>query len=92
MAKADRRLTNKDLNTLLARLGFERSDETTEKHRRVWRHREAGTTILLPANRTLDPPLQVDLVSVRTHLAYNGHLEADAFDEFVRTEKLPAVS
>jgi hypothetical protein len=91
MAQANGRLKNKDLNTLLVRLGF-KAGETTQRFRRVWRHPEAGTIILLPANRTLDPPLEVDLVSVRTHLDYNGHLDADAFDEFVRTEKLPSVS
>ena len=91
MAPAIGRLTNKDLDTLLVRLGFE-AGETTERFCRVWRHPEAGTTLLLPANRTLEPPLEVDLVSVRTHLDYNGHLDADAFDEFVRTEKLPSVS
>lgn len=91
MPKANGRLTNKGLNDLLVHLGFE-SGEQTAKLRRVWRHPEAGTIILLPSNRTQKRPLQVDLVSVRTHLDYNCHLDAAAFDEFVRTERLPAVS
>jgi hypothetical protein len=32
----------------------------------------------------------VDLISVRAHLDDNGHLDGDAFDEFVRTGRVPA--
>jgi|GEM_PF-1593141 len=90
MNKTDPRPTNNDLNTLLTHLGFDPGETTGKrKHRRVWEHPAAGTIILLPANRTHDPALLVDLVSMRAHLDYNGHLDGDAFDEFVRTGRVP---
>jgi hypothetical protein len=66
-------------------LGFKPGDITRKKHR-VWEHTAAGTVILLPS----EPALMVDLISVRAHLDYNGHLDGDAFDEFVRTGRVPA--
>lgn len=91
MPKTNGSPTNKDLNSLLANLGFQQG-EKTQKLRRVWRHSEAGTIILLPSNRTLEPASQVDLVSVRTHLDRDGHMEASEFDEFVVAKKHSVVS
>ncbi len=48
--------------------------------------------LLLPSNKTNEPPLSADLLSVRTHLDANGHLDNAAFDEFVKTGKLPVAS
>ena len=80
-------LTNRDLTTLLISLGFQMK-ETGEEFHRIWRHPEAGTTIFLPANKDDERPLEVDLHSVRTHLHFNGHMEAADFDEFVKTRRL----
>lgn len=91
MAKRTERLTNKDLSTLLLELGFQCGAET-EKLRRVWRHPDAGTTILLPSNKSLEPPLEVDLISMRTHLDYNGHMGAPEFDEFVEKKRHPVAT
>jgi hypothetical protein len=91
MNRTDPRPTNGALNNLLTHLGFEPGETTGKrKTRRVWEHPEAGTIILLPANRTHDPALLVDLVSLRAHLDDNGHLDGDAFDEFARTGRTPA--
>lgn len=84
------RITNKMLNTLLASLGFEQ--ELTEKNNCLWRHPDAGTTIVLPVNKTLEPALQADLISIRARLDYDGHLKAEAFDSFVTEGRIPAVA
>lgn len=90
MATTNRKpaVTNGDLNRLLVRLGFQLT-ESMEKHHQVWRHPDAATVIFLPANKSDEPALEVDLHSVRTHLDYDGHLESDDFDDFVKTGKQP---
>jgi hypothetical protein len=80
-------LTNRDLGRLLTSLGFQ-SSNTTSKFHRAWQHAEAGTLIILPANKEDERALEVNLHSVRTHLDYNGHMEAKDFDEFVKTGKI----
>lgn len=80
-------LTNRDLGTLLSSLGFHSSPSTSEFHR-VWQHSEAGTLLILPANKEDKRPLWVTLHSIRTHLDYNGHMDGKDFDEFVKTGKL----
>lgn len=80
-------ITNKDVGRLLVELGFTRRDEIPEKFKTVWKHQAAGTTIVLPANRTQESPLEVDLIAVRNQLHYNGHLNRDEFDAFVKTGK-----
>jgi hypothetical protein len=44
--------------------------------------------LILHKKKDDERPLEVDLHSVRTHLDYNGHMEAKDFDEFVKTGKL----
>ena len=82
-----RNIPSRDLQSLLISLGFQKG-KTAEEFHRIWRHPEAGTIILLPANKEDQRPLEVDLDSVRTHLYYNGHIEANEFDDFVKTGKL----
>lgn len=77
-------LTNEDLNQLLADLGFERDVLIAGKFKRVWKHLDAGTIIVLPDNRTQESPLRVDLIAVRNQLHFNGHMAFEEFDEFVR--------
>ena len=91
MAKPVKQITNQSLNELLTQLGFQKSEGTVKYHR-AWRHPEIGTMLLLPSNKTNEPPLSADLLSVRTHLDANGHLDNAAFDEFVKTGKLPVAS
>lgn len=91
MAKPMKQMTNQSLKDLLAHLGFEKSEGMVKYHR-AWRHPETGTLLLLPANKINEPPLSAVLLSVRTHLDANGHLEGAAFDEFVRTGHLPVAS
>ena len=82
-----RKLTNRTLSQLLLDLGFEQG-RVTEKNHRVFRHPESGCTLLLPNNKSSEPPRPADLIGVKTHLAYQGHLEEDAFDHFVERGKL----
>jgi hypothetical protein len=91
VAKAGGPITNQVLGKLLTHLGFE-SSEKTEKSHRAWRHAGAGTVIFLPSNKTGEAPLPRDLLSVRTHLDANGHLEGQTFDEFVKTGDLRSIS
>jgi len=79
------------LNQLLSDLGFEKT-ETTDKNNCIWEHGEAGTRVVLPANRVLDEALQIDLQPLRMKLHLNGHLETAAFDTFLAKGKLPQVS
>ena len=84
-------LTNSILRQLLADLGFELG-EVTAKNRRTFRHPESGCILLLPENKLSEPPRPADLMAIRGHLAYQGHLDEDAFDCFVDEGKLPMVS
>jgi hypothetical protein len=84
------RITNEMLGQLLMRLGFERGDVT--KKNRVWRHPESGCTLLLPDNKMQEAPRPADLVGVKTHLHFQGHLDERDFDRFVAEGELPVSS
>jgi hypothetical protein len=85
-------LTNKLLCQLLLHLGFERQD-LVERNHRVWRHPDSSCTVLLPDNKTLDPPRPADLVGLKAHLSLQGHLEESDFDFFIAAEgRLPRLS
>jgi hypothetical protein len=45
-----------------------------------------------PENKTLEPALQSDLLSIRARLDYAGHLDSSAFDAFVSEGNLPQAS
>ncbi len=81
------KLTNKTLSQLLLDLGFEQG-QVTEKNHRVFRHPESGCVLLLPNNKSSESARPADLIGVKTHLAYQGHLEEKAFDYFVERGKL----
>lgn len=91
MPKLSEKITNQKLAALLTRLGFEMSRES-EKFHRAWRHAETGTILFLPVNKIDEPSLAADLLSVRTHLDFNGLLESHVFDEFVETGNLSLIS
>ena len=80
-------LTNKMLRQLLIDLGFEQA-EVTDKKQRVFRHPESGCTLMLPDNKSLESPRPADLIGVKTHLAYQGHLDEEAFEHFVKQRQL----
>ena len=82
------RLTNKLLAQLLSDLGFELG-EAAEKNHRVWRHPDYGCTLLLPANKTQEPPRPADLIGIRAQLDLHGHLDEEGFDGFAAEGRLP---
>lgn len=85
------KLTNQLLKQLLIKLGFEPGAVTAKKHR-VFRHPASGCTLFLPENKQSEPPRPADLVGIRTDLAYQGHLDEEAFDHFVEEGELPATA
>ena len=82
------RLTNKLLAQLLSDLGFELG-EAAEQNHHVWRHPDSGCTLLLPANKTLEPPRPADLIGIRAQLDLHGHLHEEDFDAFASEGRLP---
>jgi hypothetical protein len=85
------RLTNKVLNQLLLKLGFEQG-RVTETSQRIWRHPEFGCMLVLPVNKTTEAPRPADLVGLKAQLDLHGHLDEEAFDIFVAEGRLPARS
>ena len=83
------KLTNKTLRQLLIDLGFEQGKVTDKKHR-VFRHPQSGCMLLVPNNKSSEVPRPADLIGVKTHLAYQGHLDEEAFEHFVEHGELPA--
>lgn len=83
-------LTNAKLRDLLVKLGFKAKDLSEQKSR-AFMHPESGCELVLPENKSADVARPVDIVSIRAHLAYQGHLEDEIFDYFVEHGELPAV-
>jgi len=81
--------TNQTLRNLLMSLGFESKGLAENKHR-VFRHPQSECVAVLPDNRDADRARQADVLGLRDHLAQTGHLEAEAFDRYLREGKLPA--
>ena len=84
-----RRLTNAELNQLLLDLGFDQGP-VSEKNHRAWRHPDSGCMLLLPVNKTLEPPRPADLVAIKAQLDMHGHLDEQSFESFATQGKLPA--
>jgi hypothetical protein len=82
------KLTNQALRELLVNLGFEPGDLAENNHR-IFRHSASGAVLLVPDNKSSETPRPADLVGIRTHLAYQGHLDERAFDHFVELATLP---
>ena len=76
------------LRELLVGLGFEQA-ELADKNHRVFRHPLSGCVLLLPDNKSLEAPRPADLVGVRTHLAYRGHMDEQAFEQFIEKAAQP---
>ncbi len=82
-------LTNRVLRERLLVLGF-RQGGVTEKNNRVYRHPHSDCLLLLPENRSDEPPRPADLVGIQADLADFGHVRKDAFEHFMLLGKLPA--
>jgi len=75
-------LTNQQLREFVVSLGFtSRPSPRSEKHV-ILEHAESGARLALPANKDTEPAKAADLLSVRTHLHYRGHVDAAGFDQF----------
>nr|AUN37417.1 hypothetical protein [uncultured bacterium] len=83
------KLTNQSLRDLLVKLGFE-PGALAERNHRVFRHPASGCALLLPDNKSSEPPRPADLMAVQVQLAHQGHLDKGAFDYFVEHATLPA--
>ena len=84
-------LTNRVLRERLLGLGFEQGG-ISEKNNRVYRHPESDCLLLLPENKTDEPPRPTDLVGVQADLADFGHVPRDAFEHFMLHGELPAAA
>lgn len=82
-------VTNQQLRQLLSDLGFENQDSVEPKCL-VFEHPESHARLLLPANRDNQAARSADVLSLRTHLQYRGHLTEEAFDNFVEHGQLRA--
>lgn len=88
--KAPRRITHQQIQDLLATLGF--VGAARDDGSKMYRHPEAGTLILLPAQRGDHFAREPDIQSVGRHLVGRGHLEEHAFEAFVREGILPEIT
>jgi len=82
-------VTNQQLRQLLSDLGFEKHDSVETKCL-VFEHPESRARLLLSANRDDQAARSADVLSLRTHLLYRGHLTEEAFDNFVEHGQLHA--
>jgi hypothetical protein len=73
------------LRNLLGKLGFQ-SRQSVEPKCAAFEHPRSNTLLLLPANKDDEPARLADILSIRTHLIFRGHLDESVFDEFVENE------
>jgi len=81
--------TNRQLRQLLVDLGFE-VRESVEPKCLVLEHSQSNARVLLPSNRDEEPAREADLISIRTHLIYRGHLDQAGFERFLEDGTLRA--
>ncbi len=81
--------TNHQLRQLLVDLGFE-VRESVEPNCLVFEHAESKARLLMPSNRDEEPARDADVVSIRTHLMYRGHLDQAGFEQFLTEGMLRA--
>lgn len=77
-----KRITNGQLRELLAGLGFE-SRPSVEPKCLVFEHRASRARLLLPCNKDDEEARLADIISIRTHLLYRGHLNEDDFEQLL---------
>jgi hypothetical protein len=81
--------TNHQLRHLLLDLGFE-ARQSVEPNCLVFEHAESKACVLMPSNKDEEPARDADVISIRTHLMYRGHLDQAGFERFVREGTLKA--
>lgn len=74
--------TNRQLRQLLLDLGFV-ARKSIEPNCLVFEHAESKARMLMPSNKDEEPAREADVVSIRTHLMYRGHLGQDGFERFL---------
>ena len=75
--------TNHQLRQLLIDLGFE-ARNSVEPKCQVFEHSDSKARVLLPLNKDEELAREADVISIRTHLMYRGHLNQEGFDRFVK--------
>jgi len=75
-------LANRQPRGLLLQLGFE-SRDSVEPRCVVFEHAGSNARLLLPSNKDDEPARAADVLSLRTHLMYRGHLDQAGFERFV---------
>ncbi len=81
--------TNDQLRKLLLDLGFTYRSSTEPKCA-IFEHPESKACLLLPTNGDGEAAREADVISLRTHLMYRGHLDQRQFDQFLRDGVLNA--
>jgi len=82
-------VTNHQLRKLLFDIGFD-SRLSVEPKCVVFEHPESKARLLLPSNKDDEQARTADLLSIRTHLLYRGHLDEATFDAFIESGELRA--
>ncbi len=83
------RVTNRQLRELLRCLGFD-SRRSVEPKCVVLEHPASKTRLLLPSNKDDEEARFADILSIRTHLLYRGHLDEEQFERFIEHGQLRA--
>lgn len=81
--------TNHQLRQLLIDLGFE-ARNSVEPKCQVFEHSDSKARVLLPLNKDEEPAREADVISIRTHLMYRGHLDQAGFEKFLKEGVLRA--
>jgi hypothetical protein len=82
-------VTNGQLRSLLTALGFQ-SRQSVEPKCCVFEHPESKATLLLPSNKDDEVARSADMLSIRTHLLFRGHIDEAGFEDFVERNELRA--
>jgi hypothetical protein len=77
-----KRPTNRQLRELLTDLGFV-SRASVKPKCLVLEHPASEARLLLPSNKDDKEARLADIVSIRTHLVFRGHLDEEQFEQFV---------
>ena len=81
--------TNRQLRQLLLDLRFE-ARKSVQPNCLVFEHAESKARVLLPSNKDEQPAREADIISIRTHLMYRGHLDQAGFERFMEEGTLKA--
>jgi hypothetical protein len=77
-----KRPTNRQLRELLSGLGFV-SRTSVKPKCVVLEHPASEARLLLPSNKDDQEARVADILSIRTHLVYRGHLDEEQFEHFI---------